>query len=71
MKTGPRRKKKVTQIKYQRELTSGIEENDGDAEEKQQRDTLDDMIVQTEKKSYELNMHVKICVMRKVLCVKN
>ena len=50
MKTGPRRKKKVTQIKYQRELTSGIEENDGDAEEKQQRDTLDDMIVQTEKK---------------------
>jgi len=71
VKTGPRRKKKVTQIKYQRELTSGIEENDGDAEEKQQRDTLDDMIVQTEKKSYELNMHVKICVMRKVLCVKN
>lgn len=61
----------MTQIKYQRELTSGIEENDGDAEEKQQRDTLDDMIVQTEKKSYELNMHVKICVMRKVLCVKN
>lgn len=65
MKTGPRRKKKVTQIKYQRELTIVIEENDDDAEQKQQRATLEE-----KKKTYELSMqHVMICVMSKVFVV--